>query len=443
MARHRTVLLLAWLAAGCAPPPPNIVFVLADDLGHGDLGSYGGARIATPSLDRLAAEGTRFTGFYSAGPVCAPSRCGAMTGLHTGHCTVRDNLSKRPGAREERMVPLRDEDLTVAELLRQAGYVTGGFGKWGLGGAATPGAPERQGFDEFFGFLDHRHALQRYSDHLFRDGRRVEIPENAGGRRGRYLPDLLFDEALEFVERHRDRPFFLYVPTTLPHSPYQAPELGPYEGLDWHWVHRHYAALVSRLDGHVGRLLDRLDALGLSERTVVFFSSDNGPEPLVAGFFDSTAGLRGGKETLFEGALRVPMLVRRPGTVPAGRVSDAVWWQVDFLPTAADLAGLPIPAGVDGRSARDLLRGGAGETERTLYWELHRPFLQAVRHGRWKALRPTAGEPLRLYDLEADPAETTDRATHEPEVVALLEGILASSRTDSPHWPVQWRGARP
>jgi arylsulfatase A-like enzyme len=440
MVRPGVTLLLGLLAAGCAPSPPNVVFILADDLGYGDLGSYGSERISTPHLDRMAAEGTRFTQAYSAGPICAPTRCGVMTGLHTGHCTVRDNLSKRQGSREERIVPLRDEDLTVAELLRARGYATGGFGKWGLGTAGTPGSPQRQGFDEFFGYLDQRHASEPYSDHLYRNDQRVEIAENRDGRRGRYLADLLFDEALSFVERHRQRPFFLYLPTSLPHPPFQAPDLGPYEATDWRYAHRHYAAMVSHLDGQVGRLLDRLDALGLSERTVVFLSSDNGPETLVREFFDSTAGLRGGKESLFEGALRVPMLVRWPGTVPAGRVSDAVWWQIDFLPTAAELAGTPVPPGLDGRSVADLLRGGHGAKGRTFYWELHRPFLQAARWGRWKGLRLAVSEPLQLYDLEADPGETTDRAADEPDVVARLEEILASSRSESAHWPVRRRG---
>jgi arylsulfatase A-like enzyme len=440
MGRARIPLLVGLILGACGPPPPNIIVILADDLGYGDLGAYGNTMIATPGLDRMAVEGSRFTQVYSAGPICASTRCALLTGLHTGHCTVRDNLSKRRGSREERVVPLQEADVTVAELLRDAGYATGGFGKWGLGNAGSTGTPERQGFDEFVGTLDQRHAWDRYSEHLYRDGRRIEVPENLGGAQGRYLPDYLLDEALAFIERHRDGPFFLYLPTTLPHPPFDPPDLEPYAASDWLITYRRYAAMVSLLDRQVGRLLERLDELGLSERTAVFFSSDNGPSGFIAKFFDSTGGLRGGKETLFEGALRVPMLVRWPGTVPAGRVSDVVWWQVDLLPTAAELAGLSAPAGLDGSSVAGLLRGGPGETDRTLYWELHRPFLQAARWGRWKGLRTAVAAPLQLYDLLSDPAETIDRAGQEPEIVWRLEEILAASRTESPHWPVHRTG---
>lgn len=441
------LLLVLASAAACSPPPPNIVFVLADDLGWGDLGAYGSERLRTPRLDELAAAGTRFTEVYAGSAVCAPSRCTLMTGRHSGHCTVRDNLAQGDGDRETRLVPLGPDDVTVASLLRHAGYATGLVGKWGLGGQGTSGAPDAQGFDSHYGLLDQRDAWDHFPTHVVRDGRRVAVPGNHGKERTVYALDLFTEEAIGFVRRHRDEPFFLYLAPTLPHAPFDPPSLDPYEGTDWAEVYQAYGAMVTGLDAAVGRLLDELARLELDRRTVVFVSSDNGPNPDVLEFFASTGGLRGGKASLYEGGIRVPMLVRWPGHVPAGRVSDRPWTHADFLPTALALAGSAVPDGlaIDGRSVLPTLLGDEQEAPPPLYWELYQPFQQAARLGRWKAVRFGTQERLELYDLATDPGERRNVASRHRDVVRRLGAVLAASPSDSPYWTPRarrWRGAR-
>lgn len=422
---------------------------MADDLGHGDLGSYGSRTIATPHLDRLAREGTRFTQAYSGSPVCAPARCVLMTGLHTGRATIRDNNPQVGGEREKFAggaeggirLSLTDADRTVAELLKSAGYATGISGKWGLAEPGTAGTPNRRGFDEWLGYLNQNHAAYYYTDYLDENGGTRPIPENRDGRRAVYSNDLMSDFAVDFVRRHRDRPFFLYLPFTIPHNLMEVPDLGAYAAhTDWPEDARIYAAMVTRLDGYVGRLLAELERLGLARDTIVFFTSDNGPVRAPrSDLLGSAGGLRGYKSTLYEGGIRVPMLVRWPGRVSAGRVSDEPWMFADFLPTCAELAGLPVPAGLDGRSVLPVLLGRA-ETlgERPFYWEFPRDRLhQAARLGRWKAVRYGMDRPIELYDLAADPAETTDVAARQPAAVAMLRAILDSSHQPSPHWPVR------
>lgn len=423
--------------AGAAAPParPNIVFILADDAGYGDLGCYGQKRIQTPCLDKMAAEGMRFTQAYCGTSVCAPSRCALMTGLHIGHAPIRANREIQP----EGQFPLPAGTVTVAKILQEAGYATGCFGKWGLGMGGTTGDPRKNGFDDFYGYLCQRKAHTYYPEYLWRNGEKVEL----GGKR--YSHDLIVDEALAWVKRNKDRPFFLYLPVTIPHAKYEVPDLGPYADKPWTEGQKKYASMMTRLDRDIGRLLALLKDLGLDERTVVFFASDNGSDAPQRAFFDSNGGLRGVKRTMYEGGLREPMLVRWPGQVPAGKTSDAVWAFYDFLPTCAELAGAALPAGhkVDGMSVVPALRGGALPARPYLYWELMEPhFQQAARFGDWKAVRPASGKPVELYDLKNDPAETTDLAAKNPDVLAQAEEILRSARVDSPDWPIREGAAK-
>ncbi|MBX3413036.1 MAG: arylsulfatase [Pirellulales bacterium] len=448
------VLLAATLVHGGSPhtavaePPskPNIVFILADDLGYGDLGCYGQQQIRTPRIDRLATEGRRFLDCYAGSTVCAPSRCVLMTGLHTGHARVRGNA----------LVPLEPEDVTVAEILRAAGYATGIIGKWGLGEPGTTGVPTRQGFDDWFGYLNQRHAHNYYPDYLWRNEDRVPLDGNANGKREAYSSDLFVTEALAFLDRQQEKPFFLYLALTLPHANnelgretgngMEVPDHRRYADRDWPAPQKDHAAMISRLDDAVGQVLDRLEKLGLAENTIVFFSSDNGPHSeggADASFFRSAGPLRGKKRDLTEGGIRVPMIVRWPGVVPAGTESTYAWGFCDVLPTLAVLAGATAPEGLDGISivpalVDDPVPGNSAFGEHPpLYWEFHeRGFQQAVRVGQWKAIRQRPAAPLELYDLSRDVGEERDVAAQHPEIVARCERLFATSRTDSPHWRV-------
>jgi arylsulfatase A-like enzyme len=456
--------LAGWAAAGHPPQravaaqagPPNILLIQADDLGYGDLGSYGQARFETPALDRLAREGIRFTHYYAGSTVCAPSRTALMTGLHTGHAWIRGNGE----------IPLRPEDVTVAEVLHAAGYRTAVIGKWGLGSAGTTGLPHLQGFDYAFGFLDHRHAHRQFTDHLYRNGARVETNEATD-----YANDLFTEEAAAFIAGDESRPFFLYLNYTVPHAELRLPDaaMAPFYGrypeqpftneaadtraMPWTPGSRSlgyrsqpapraaYAAMIARMDRDVGRLVDLVDARGLGRRTLILFTSDNGPHREGGGdpvFFRSAGGLRGIKRDLFEGGVRVPMIARWTGTIPAGRESAHPWAHWDMLPTLADLAGAENPPGLDGLSMRAALTGRTQDTHPFYYWEFHeRGFQQAVRMGRWKAVRLAVDAPLELYDLGADPAEERDIAAGHPDVVAAIETYLRSARTESERWPVK------
>ena len=459
MTRTRFLLLAMILAAGgisnvraadpVATKPvgrPNIVFILADDLGYGELGCYGQRLIQTPRIDRMAAEGIRFTDCYAGCTVCAPSRCTLMTGLHTGHCRIRGNAQ----------VPLATEDVTVAKLLRQAGYATGIIGKWGLGQPGSSGVPNRQGFDYWFGYLDQVHAHNYYPDYLWRNEEKVLLPnvveKGVAKRRVTYSPDLFASEALEFVEHHREKPFFLYLALTVPHANDEAgkngmevPDDKPYSDRDWPQVEKNKAAMITRMDADVGRLLDKLKTLGLDERTIVFFTSDNGPHReggVDPAFFHASGPLRGIKRDLYEGGIREPMIVRWPGRIAAGQVSDFVWAFWDFRPTAAELAGVRSPADIDGVSIAAVLLESPGKSapppHEFLYWEFHEGgFKQAVRMGRWKAVRTKLNRPLELYDLTNDLGETTNVAVKHPETVAQIETYLKRARTDSPNWPIK------
>ena len=427
--------------------PPNIIFILADDLGYGDLGCYGQKVIQTPHIDQFAREGMRFTDCYAGSTVCAPSRCCLMTGMHTGHAHVRGN----------KLIPLRPADRTAAEALKEAGYATGLIGKWGLGEPETTGIPNAKGFDEFFGYLNQKHAHTYYPEYLWRNEERVplegnvEREENVAETRTQYSHDLFAEEALSFLGRHAAHPFFLYLAVTIPHANnergraledgMEVPDYGVYAGRDWPNPQKGHAAMISRLDKDVGRIMEKLKILGLDEHTIVFFTSDNGPHKEGGAdpqFFQSSGPLRGYKRDLYEGGIRVPMLVRWPGHVAAGSQSDLPWAFWDFPATAAELAGAAPFDPSDGISVAPALLGKPQvRRHEYLYWEFHeRGFKQAVRLGAWKAVRPGTGVPIEVYNLASDLSEQHDVASAHPEIVAQAEKLFKEVRTESEFWPV-------
>jgi arylsulfatase A len=455
--------------------PPNIVLVLADDLGYGELGCYGQKAIRTPVLDRLAAEGMRFTRHYSGSPVCASARCVLLTGRHTGHAYVRDNHEMGAFAPEafEGQVPLPVGTSTLGSVLRNGGYRTAAIGKWGLGGPGSPGHPNRQGFDLFLGDLCQRVAHNYYPTHLWRNESKVPLgnayfpahekwesapsdPDAYRRFRGSdYAIDRMTAAAVEFIRESRDRPFFLYLPYPIPHAALQVPDEDlaayrnafaetPYLGEKGYLPHptprAAYAAMVTRLDRDIGRVLAALDELGIDDDTLILFSSDNGPTfngGTDSEFFDSTAGLRGHKATLWEGGIRVPLIARWRNHIPAGRITDHCSGFQDILPTLCDVARIETPPNIDGINFAPTLLGGREQKQHDfLYWEYHsNGGSQAVLSGRWKAVRLGATKrpdaPIELYDLEDDPIESTNVAAAHPEIAERLAAILAT-RTRSP-----------
>jgi arylsulfatase A len=451
--------LLSGSGAGTAgrqqpAPRPNVLLIQADDLGYGDLSAYGQARFRTPSLDRLAREGIRFTQYYAGSTVCAPSRASLMTGLHTGHTWIRGNGD----------IPLRLEDVTLAEVLGEAGYRTAVIGKWGLGATGTTGQPDRQGFQHAFGFLDHRHAHRQFTDHLWRNNEPVALDADRD-----YVNDLFTQEASAFIERTDVRPFFVYLNYTVPHAELRVPDdslaefrgkfpeqpfanpvaderkTGP-RGSGPSLGYRSqpdpkaaFAAMIVRMDRDIGRLMDLIRARGLERQTLILFISDNGPHREGGAdpeFFKSNAGLRGIKRDLFEGGIRVPMIAKWTGTIPAGRVSAAPWAHWDVLPTLAEAGRAKAPEGLDGVSMVRALRGESAIPHSPFYWEFHeRGFQQAVRMDRWKAIRLKPGAPIELYDLATDPSEVRNVADKNPQVMAKVEQFLKTARTESARWP--------
>lgn len=460
------LLLLAWALAGLAAlraaPPPNIILILADDLGYGELGSYGQKLIATPNLDRLAAEGMRFTQFYAGSTVCAPSRSVLMTGRHTGHTRVRGNAGRERSAAQT----LQADDVTVAQLLQNAGYRTGLVGKWGLGQVDEPGEPRRQGFDNYFGFLNQTHAHNHFPNFLWRDGVKVPLPndlvqvgpvEGAGyaTRRLAYAGDLFAQEARAFIAANTDRPFFLYLSVVVPHANnersralgdgHEVPDLGPYADRPWPDTAKAHAAMVTRLDTQIGELLAELKARGLDGNTLVLFTSDNGPHNEAGpaydpAFFAVSGPFSGIKRALTEGGIRVPMIARWPGRIPAGAVSAHVGYFGDFMATLAELAGTPPPAHPDSLSLVPTLLG-RGEQSRhaALYWEFYeRGVSQAVLlDGRWKAIREKdVRAPIRVFDLATDPGEQNDLAASQPALVQRAHELMRASHTPNEHWQI-------
>lgn len=442
--------------ARTAGSKPNIIFIMADDLGYGDLGCFGQERIKTPHLDRMAAEGMRLTQHYAGSTVCAPSRSVLMTGQHTGHTIVRGNA----------LVPLRPEDVTVAERLKEAGYVTGLCGKWGLGEPGTTGIPNRKGFDYFYGYLNQVHAHNYYPEFLWRNEEKVALPNvvdhpmrggvaSMGGvssNKAVYSHDLIADEAMKFIERNRERPFFLYFALTIPHANNEAgkagmevPDYGIYAEMDWPDPQKGHAAMITRMDGDIGRMFALLKKLGIDERTLVIFTSDNGPHREGGNdpnFNRSSGPLRGIKRDLYEGGIRVPTIARWPGRIAAGSKSNHVSAFWDFMPTACEAAGVKPPAGIDGISYLPALVGGKQRQHEFLYWEFHEGgSKQAVRMGPWKLIRFVRTGKVELYNLDYDLGEKADIADKQPQIVQTMMEYLKTARTPSEHWPLPEAGA--
>lgn len=425
---------------------PNILLILADDLGYGHLGCYGQEKIQTPHLDRLAERGMRFTQAYSGSTVCAPARSVLMTGYHSGHTPVRGNTGG---------IALRDGDLTMAEILQSAGYRTGLFGKWGLGDAHTEGAPNRQGFDEFFGYLHQRHAHFYYPDFLWENDRKVPLPGNRDGGRETYAHDVILKRSIEFIRESKDAPFFCFFSSILPHHEWIAPAetLAIYEGKfeenppEYDWRHGYatpsapkatMAAMITHLDKSIGELMHTLRDLGIEENTLVLFASDNGGgdyELACPEFFMANAPFRGYKGDLYEGGIRVPAIASWPGKVKPGTVSERVWYFPDLMPTFADLAGASdlVPKDCDGLSISSILSGGEAPEHRFLYWESgDEDPKRALRMGDWKAIWPKTDSAVELYDLSVDPGETNNVAEEHAEIVAEMRGLMESNHAEAP-----------
>lgn len=429
---------------------PNIIFIMADDLGYGHLGCYGQKHIQTPNIDKIAVEGMLFTQHYAGSSVCAPSRCVLMTGLHSGHAYIRNNSEVQP----EGQLPIPTETVTVAEILKKAGYTTGAFGKWGLGGPNSIGHPNKQGFDHFFGYLCQRHAHHFYPDYLWRNDKRVSLDENRDGKRGTYSHDIITEEALGFIQANKERPFFLYLPYTIPHVELAVPEdsVKPYRGkfeeilikdprpgyISSEESFATFAGMISRMDDGVGQVMALLKRLNIDDNTIVFFTSDNGAQgglwqPLVK-MFDGSGPLRATKGSMYEGGIRVPMVVRWPGKIKPGSVSSHISAFWDFLPTAAELATAKPPEDIDGISIIPTLLGAKQKNHDYLYWERRRA--QAVRMDNWKGIRYVSKGKLELYDVGADIGETTNIANQNPEIVAKIEEYMKTAHTPSQLFPL-------
>ena len=418
---------------------PNIVFIMADDLGFGHLGSYGQKKIKTPNLDILASQGLRFTQFYSGSTVCGPARSTLMTGYHTGNTSVRGNTGG---------IPLLDEDVTIAEMLKSKGYKTGMFGKWGLGDFETSGTPDKQGFDEYFGYLHQVHAHFYYSEYLWDNGEKMFLDGNKDGNRNQYTHDLITEKALEFIDDNSKDPFFLYVGYTIPHTELLVPEdsMNEYLG-NWDepnpYVGHHYASqpyprsafagMISRMDRDVGRIMDILDELNLTNETIIFFTSDNGGQGFDGPdleFFDGNGGLRGGKQDMYEGGIRVPLIAKWPGVIEESSESDHIWAFWDIMPTIGDIAGAVWPDGIDGLSMYPALLGMAAPKHEYLYWEYggEGHLKQAVRMDDWKYVKHRDGT-SELYNLKNDFSESDNLLESHPEIVIIMEEVLSSART--------------
>ncbi len=453
--------------------PPNIIFIMADDLGYAELGAYGQKWIKTPHIDLLAKEGIKFTQFYSGNAVCAPARCNLMTGKHPGHAYIRSNgyPRTRPKDPDKGLFPgqhpIPDSEVTIPELLKQKGYATGGMGKWGLGWEGSSGDPNKQGFDHFFGFYCQWHAHNHYPRFLVRNGKKVPLEGNDRTLYGKqHSQDLFIDEALTFIKKNKDKPFFLYLPFAIPHLSIQTTDdwLNKYKGVipEEDHVHRGYlkhpfpragyAAMVTQMDHGVGQVMKLIKELGLDDNTIIMFTSDNGPTFNRLGgsdseFFKSAGPFKGLKGSLYEGGIRVPLVARWPGRIKPGTVTDhiAAFW--DVMPTLADLSGTTAPKGIDGLSFAPTLLGkpDAQQTHDVLYWEF--PGYggqQAVRFGDWKATRQGMTrrgnkDPLKieLYNLRTDIGEQRDVSADHPDIVAKAAAFMKREHTPSKLWPLR------
>ena len=439
---------------------PNIVYILADDLGYGDLSCYGQQKFSTPNIDRLARDGMLFTQHYTGCTVSAPSRSSLMTGQHTGHTPIRGNRGWEP----EGQWPLPADSYTLAELLKTKGYITGAFGKWGLGYIDTEGDPNKQGIDEFFGYNCQSLAHNYYPDHLWHNHEKVILHENDSGKTGAYSADLIHKAAISFIENNRDKPFFMYYPTTIPHAELLAKEdymkifrgkfepeksykgtdegpdfrLGPYGSQQE--AHAAFAAMIKQLDDYVGELLAKLSELGIEQNTIVFFASDNGPH-LEGGadpdYFNSNGDLRGYKRDMYEGGIRTPMLVKWPGMIQEGSRTDHVSAFWDLMPTLAEITDAEIPENIDGISFLPALTGKGKQKEHDyLFWEFHEQGgKMAVRMDNWKAVKLNINKSPRgeieLYDLSADISETRNISSSNPEIVRKIEERMKEAHNPS------------
>jgi arylsulfatase A-like enzyme len=440
---------------------PNIVFILADDLGYGDLSCYGQQKFKTPNIDQLASSGMKFTTHYAGSCVCAPSRCSIMTGLHTGHSFIRDNRDFKEGGQW----PLPDSTFTLAHLFKKNGYVTGAFGKWGLGYWQNSGSPINQGFDEFFGYLCQRNAHHYYPTYIFEDNTKLHLMQNMDSLNGCYVPNLIHEKAIKFIEENKDKPFFLYYPSIIPHAELKAPDtcmlkhIGKYEPeKSFIWTdygnkkykkgsygsqancHACMATMLNILDNQVGDILSKLEELGIDDHTMVVFTSDNGPHEEGGAdprYFNSSGGLRGVKRDLYEGGIRVPLLVMWKGKIKAGSCSDHVSAFWDMLPTFSDILQEKPLTDIDGISFWPTLSGEGIQKEHDyLYWEFRsRGGRQAIRKEKWKGVRYDVRKkrkaPIELYDLEKDPSETINVADNYPEIVKELELLFVKARKES------------
>lgn len=414
---------------------PNVIVIVADDLGLGDIGVYGQRRFQTPQLDRFAAEGMRFTRYYAGSSIGKASRGALLTGLHTGHSRIRGRGGHA----------LALEDTTLGELAKRAGYRTCAIGKWGLGGPGSSGLPTVQGFDEWFGYLEDESVTNHFPSVLWRNQTRILFSENLS-EQAQYAPYLFTNAATNFVAGkavplNQREPFFLYIAYTLPHAPLQSPTDKPYQSEDWPRPQKTLAAMIYRLDRAVGRILGALRHFQLDKRTVVFFTSDNGPhaeEGIDPRFFDSTRGLRGRKGSLFEGGIRVPLLARWPGRIQAGVVSDHLCAAWDLFPTVADIVGIKATGNIDGISFLPTLLNRRQRRHDYLYWEIHEAghFARAIRRGHWKGIQTGVQQPLQLFHLGRDPAETVNLADRYSRTAKRLERYLNGARTQSVDWPI-------
>ncbi len=439
---------------------PNVIFILADDLGYGDLGCYGQQKIETPNIDALAKSGMLFTQHYAGSTVCAPSRSTLLTGLHTGHTPIRGNKGIQP----EGQYPLADSVYTLSEIFKDAGYVTGAFGKWGLGYPGSEGDPCNQGFDEFYGYNCQRLA-HNYYPYFLRNNYKIDsLAGNAGAKKQLYAPDLIHKKAMGFLENNKGNPFFMFYPTTIPHAELAAPKKitaryqdkflpensytgydegpeyrqGPYESQER--PHATYAAMITYLDKKVGELVKKIKDLGLTENTIIIFTSDNGPSREGGSdpdYFDSNGIFKGYKRDLYEGGIRVPLLVSWPGTVKKGVVTDHISAFWDFMPTFTEILEVPVEYDTDGVSFAPLLLSAGKQVQHDyLYWEFHeKDGRQAIRKNQWKAVKynvlSQADTSVELYNLSEDPGENHDVSRQHPDIAAELTRLLETSRTPS------------
>ena len=448
------MLLLVPLGLAAQTKRPNIVFILADDLGYGDVGVYGQQKMLTPNIDQLANEGTRFTNFYAGAPVCSPSRGVLLTGKHAGHATIRGNMTITgglPGGKAGKQVyrqGLLPQEQTIGDLLRKAGYTTGVVGKWHVDGFDTTATPLAHGFDYFYGWLiayPQTYTSTYWPAEWYRNGRMEAIPRNKNGQKGYYTSEIITDDAINFISDHKSdqKPFFLMVSHSNPHSPLDAPHNTIYEGKDWTNEQKTYAAMVTYLDQSVGKIKEYLTATGLDKNTIVIFTSDNGPrsEPTgqltdVADFFQSSGPLRGYKRDMNEGGIREPFIVWGKGLIKPGAVSASPGYFADMMATFAGIAQYKPAVKTDGINFYPyILNPGVHPADRFLYWEFFEGgYVQAVRYGNWKAI--IRDGKLSLFDLSKDIHEDHDLASAQPAMVKMIRDYLKTCRTPSPYWPL-------